>query len=185
MTAELLNIIHQVFDQTLGQSYQTRLQGGAAEPLYQPGNLDQGESHCIYFRADFPASALHEISHWCQAGAARRQLVDFGYWYAADGRSSDQQHLFESAEVIPQAMEWLFAVAVGCDFHVSFDNLSGECSDGQAFRVKVREAALRFYREGLPPRAQLFCEALRQATGREQLFHRYWQDIERLHILPH
>ncbi len=42
-------------------------------------------------RTDFFASALHEISHWCVAGKARREQVDFGYWYCPDGRDAMTQ----------------------------------------------------------------------------------------------
>ncbi len=49
------------------------------------------------------ASALHEISHWCIAGKARRELVDFGYWYCPDGRDAMTQSQFEDVEVKPQA----------------------------------------------------------------------------------
>lgn len=54
-------------------------------------------------------SALHEISHWTIAGAKRRLLPDLGYWYAPDGRTKEQQDLFEQVEIKPQAIEWLFA----------------------------------------------------------------------------
>lgn len=44
-------------------------------------------------------------------GEKRRQLVDFGYWYAPDGRSAEQQELFQAVEVKPQAMEWILSPA--------------------------------------------------------------------------
>src|SRR3546814_2809228 len=49
------------------------------------------------------------VAHWCLAGAARRRQDDYGYWYAADGRDLEQQHLFEQVEVKPQALELLFS----------------------------------------------------------------------------
>lgn len=77
----------------------------------------------IEFAHGFFASALHEISHWCIAGRRRRQLADFGYWYAPDGRTATQQQDFERLEVKPQALECLFTLACRRPFQVSQDNL--------------------------------------------------------------
>ena len=79
------------------------------------------------FAHGFYASGLHEISHWCIAGEARRQLVDFGYWYCPDGRDAQTQSEFEAVEIKPQALEWMFCVAAGFPFNVSCDNLNGDC----------------------------------------------------------
>jgi elongation factor P hydroxylase len=51
-------------------------------------------------------------------------MQDYGYWYAPDGRSAEQQELFEQSEVKPQALEWMFSVACGQVFRLSTDNLS-------------------------------------------------------------
>ena len=59
----------------------TVLEGGANEPYYRPGS-----PNVIYFSEYFVRSALHEVAHWCVAGAARRGLPDYGYWYSPDGR---------------------------------------------------------------------------------------------------
>lgn len=76
-------------------------------------------------RTDFlPAPCT--ISHWCVAGKARREQVDFGYWYCPDGRDAMTQSQFEDVEVKPQAFEWLFCVAAGFPFNVSCDNLEGD-----------------------------------------------------------
>ena len=98
--------LEQVFMRCFGSSLCTRLQGGAAEPLYQPATLE-GDYHVLYYRADYFASALHEVAHWCIAGEIRRQQTDFGYWYAPDGRSPAQQRAFERVECRPQALEWM------------------------------------------------------------------------------
>ncbi len=161
--------LERVFNACFQRSENTILQGGAAEPLYQPA-LTAAEPHTLYYREDFFASALHEIAHWCIAGAARRRLRDFGYWYAPEGRSALEQGDFERVEVKPQALEWIFARACGYRFQVSVDNLdpdSGQLPDTRAFREAVLTEAMRRQREGLPPRAALFFEALGRhfATG--------------------
>ena len=91
------------------------------EPEYFPAQ----DTHParIEFAHGFFASALHELSHWCVAGDARRRLPDFGYWYAPDGRTAAQQQAFERVEIKPQALECLFTLACGRQFQVSQDNL--------------------------------------------------------------
>ena len=91
------------------------------EPEYFPAQNDKPAR--IEFAHGFFASALHEMSHWCVAGDARRELSDFGYWYAPDGRSAAQQQAFERVEIKPQALECLFTLACGRNFQVSQDNL--------------------------------------------------------------
>ena len=92
-----------------------------SEPEYFPAQ----DTHParIEFAHGFFASALHELSHWCVAGDARRRLPDFGYWYAPDGRTAAQQQAFERVEIKPQALECLFTLACGRQFQVSQDNL--------------------------------------------------------------
>ncbi len=77
--------------------------------------------HRIVFAHGF-SPVLHEISHWCIAGEARRRLR---YWYCPDGRDEKTQCEFEVVEIKPQALDWLFCVAVGIPFNVSCDNLEG------------------------------------------------------------
>lgn len=154
---------------TLFAHYNTRLQGGAAEPLYQPA-LVEGDSHTLFYREDFFASALHETAHWCIAGEARRAQVDFGYWYAPDGRDTEAQRAFEDVEVKPQALEWFFSLACGYPFRVSVDNLSaadGSLPDVSAFEMRVATQARHWQHTGLPARALAFFNALseRFATG--------------------
>ena len=83
-----------VFNQCFAATEHTQLRGGAEEPLYQPAS-GAGGMHLLFYREDYFASALHEIAHWCIAGSARRRMVDFGYWYAPDGRDAQQQAAFE------------------------------------------------------------------------------------------
>ena len=108
---------------------------GDFEPEYFPAT-DSTPAR-IQFAHGFFNSALHEISHWSIAGEQRRLLPDLGYWYAPDGRTAEQQALFEQVEIKPQAIEWLFATAFGRKFRVSLDNLTGEGGDGNRFKDHV------------------------------------------------
>mgnify|MGYP003632093060 FL=1 len=149
-----------LFDGIFAEHYQTRLIRGDDEPLYRPADSET-PYHQVIFARGYYASALHEISHWCIAGEKRRQLEDYGYWYSPDGRNAEQQAAFESAEVAPQALEYLFAQACGRHFHVSVDNLGGDTDvDRDAFQQRVMVRAARYQDEGLPLRAKAFCHAL-------------------------
>ena len=150
----------------------TRLVSGAEEPLYQPAasGLDY---HQLYFRQDYFASALHEISHWCIAGSERRQQVDFGYWYAPEGRSQVQQGEFEAVECKPQALEWFFSKACNYRFEVSIDNLDltdGMLPESIAFKQRVLEQALHWRETRLPQRAGYFFGALAKEFATDVVF---------------
>ena len=108
---------------------------GDFEPEYFPAT--ETEAARIQFAHGFFNSALHEISHWSIAGEQRRLLPDLGYWYAPDGRTAEQQALFEQVEIKPQAIEWLFSKAFGRKFRVSLDNLTGDGGDGATFKDYV------------------------------------------------
>lgn len=141
------------FDQCFADQH-TCLVWGGDEPEYLPAQDNQPAR--IQFAHGYFASALHEISHWCIAGPARRQQADLGYWYAPDGRTREQQALFEQVEVKPQALEWLLTVACGRPFRVSLDNLNGDAGDGQAFKdaVHARVMALLQGQAPIPQDAQ-------------------------------
>ncbi|MDA3960128.1 MAG: elongation factor P hydroxylase [Planctomycetota bacterium] len=145
-----------IFDATFSME-RTVLRAGFAEPEYIPWCENQPAE--IRFRADYFSSALHEIAHWCIAGRRRRQLPDFGYWYAPDGRDAEQQAQFEHVEVRPQAVEWHLHAACRRVFHLSFDNLGASTGDGRGFAVAVHGEALRLQRS-LPPRAARLVAAL-------------------------
>ncbi len=118
----------------------------AGEPEYFP--YQHNEPARIEFAHGFFASALHEISHWCIAGDARRRLPDFGYWYAPDGRSAAQQQAFERVEIKPQALECLFTLACGRTFQVSQDNLFAEFdTQGSTFASDVYRQAQQYIAE--------------------------------------
>ncbi|AEE21927.1 elongation factor P hydroxylase [Paraglaciecola chathamensis] len=153
-----------LFDAAFKESENTRLIKGEGEPEYIPAN-DQCDFHQVIFAHGYYASALHEIAHWCIAGKARRLLNDYGYWYCPDGRNEAEQKAFEKVEVKPQAIEWAFSVAANKRFRVSTDNLNGEQGDTQAFTLEVHQQVLRYLRDGFPPRAALFIDALTEFYG--------------------
>ncbi len=158
--------LERVFNACFGAAFNTRLVGGADEPLYRPAADGQGEN-LLFYRADYFASALHETAHWCIAGAQRRRQVDFGYWYEGDGRGPQQQRAFQAVEARPQALEWFFSRACGWPFRVSLDNLqgAGELPDSAGFRRQVAACALQWQARGLPARAAQFYDALCAAFG--------------------
>ena len=143
----------------------TVLVGGGDEPLYVPSSDPSSAPHRIVYREDYFASALHEVAHWCLAGAARRELEDYGYWYAPDGRTPEQQAEFERVEVRPQALEWILSEACGFEFNLSADNLGGGCGPSEAFAQNVAAERERLLAEGLPERAARFREALLRARA--------------------
>lgn len=141
---------------------------GDFEPEYFPAT-NQGPAK-IQFAHGFLNSALHEISHWSIAGEKRRLLPDLGYWYAPDGRTQEQQSLFEQVEVKPQAIEWLFAQSFGRKFRVSLDNLTGDGGDGKIFKDNVYAQVQRYFsgEAKLPRDATAFigfiCQCTRSGT---------------------
>lgn len=145
-----------LFNTTFRRSHQTILIGGVLEPRYE--FVPDGDSK-VYYREDFPASALHEAAHWCLAGPQRRKQDDYGYWYEPQ-RDTAQQLAFEQVERRPQALEWVFSVACGLPFKISADNLDLPDHDISRFRVGVHEAALALLSKGLPPRAARFADSL-------------------------
>jgi elongation factor P hydroxylase len=153
------DLISSIFAQCFAQDQRTLLCGGGGEPLYQPA-ANSSAYHRVVFRADYPASALHEVAHWTIAGERRRQLLDYGYWYEADGRNDSQQRKFEQVEAQPQALEWIFSVAANRPFTVSIDNLNAEPMDEFPFKLAVWQQTQNYLRQGLPPRAARFRQAL-------------------------
>lgn len=96
---------------------------GGDEPLYEPAHAGQSQAH-IYYARDLAQSCLHEAAHWLYAGARRRLLTDYGYWYVPDGRDAGAQLLFEQHEAAIQAREWILSTAARSTFRISTDNLS-------------------------------------------------------------
>lgn len=149
-----------VFYQSVGRAFNTVLRGGADEPLYIPARGSQCAE--IHYRLDYLRSALHEVAHWCLAGAARRLRPDYGYWYAPDGRNSVQQHAFFAVEARPQALEQCFCDRLAVPFSVSIDNPGTVLEEGVVvgFERRVQLERVQFLENGLPGRAARFAEAL-------------------------
>lgn len=146
---------------TLFADQQVILVRGDSEPEYFPANNNQPAR--IEFAHGFFQSALHECSHWCIAGERRRQLSDFGYWYAADGRSEAQQQAFERVEIRPQALECLFTLACRRPFQVSQDNLFADFdTSGSTFAHDVYKQAQTYLAkpDNMPPDAKTLLHAL-------------------------
>ena len=158
MQHDFKDLIH-IFEQCFFKTFNTKLIKGGDEPLYSPADVKCGY-HQIIFAHGYYASALHEISHWCMAGNARRLLEDFGYWYMPDGRDAEQQKIFEQVEIKPQAIEWAFCVAAGKKFNVSADNLNGATPDTITFKENVYQQVQQYLANGFPRRAQQFIDAL-------------------------
>lgn len=156
--------IKSVFERQFGPAYNIRLLGGAEEPLYLPAHSAQAHNQLIYTR-DYPASALHEIAHWCLASREQLVLKDWGHWYTPDGRSADQQRAFQRVEARVQAIEWFLSLAAGRPFRESSDNLSGETIDDSEFKDQIYQQALHFCEQGLPERAGQLFFALAAARG--------------------
>ncbi|MCW2254124.1 elongation factor P hydroxylase [Providencia alcalifaciens] len=149
-----------IFEDCFGEEYNTKLVKGDDEPVYLPAD-EQTPYHRIVFAHGFFTSALHEISHWCIAGEARRLQADYGYWYCPDGRDEKTQCEFESVEIKPQAFDWFFCVASGIPFNVSCDNLEGDFDpDRVAFQRKVHAQVMEYLANGIPERPLRFVNAL-------------------------
>ena len=151
--AQLVALFNRAFEATDN----TVLQGGADEPYYVPG-----QPSCIYFRADYARSALHEVAHWCVAGVRRRRFPDYGYWYSPDGRDAAQQAAFFAVEARPQAIEAAFCEACGVDFSPSVDNVGADIPAEQliAFEMRIADWSKVFRDRGLPSRAARFLSGL-------------------------
>lgn len=153
----------QIFNDLFIPHYQTRLDYSKDEPIYLPAD-QHNPHHRVLFAHGFFASALHEISHWCIAGAERRKLIDFGYWYQPDGRNAQQQRAFELVEIKPQAIEWILSKACGSQFNISTDNLNGnpeEIAAGrEQFAHNVYRQVKNYLENGLPACAEVLKRAL-------------------------
>ncbi len=170
-TTHLPGLVRYLNDKVLSQ-YNTLLLGGAQEPYYRAARLEKNRSGVISqtpaqieFRQDYVRSALHELAHWCIAGRERRRLDDYGYWYAPDGRTPDQQKAFFRVEIKPQALEQIFCRALGIGFCVSVDNLGGEPPGEQEISKFIQAMAKQrkhWQQHGLPPRAAAILTALHE-----------------------
>ncbi|NVK22694.1 MAG: elongation factor P hydroxylase [Kangiellaceae bacterium] len=168
-------VLAELFNQEFSD-YAVLLKPGADEPFYQavnehPSSNAKANSAIIYSTQDYFSSALHELAHWCVAGAKRRQLDDYGYWYEADGRSAEQQALFYKVEVKPQALEWAFSLACNIPFRISNDNLNNNELAQEAvihFRDNVHQQLAYYFTHGFSGRSlrliQMLCQFYRQGA---------------------
>ncbi|SDJ94465.1 hypothetical protein SAMN04488540_11613 [Ferrimonas sediminum] len=161
MTINQNQALIRLFNRGLGKQFRTRLIDLGSEPLYLPADA-QCPFHRIYFAHGFFSSALHELAHWTLAGKARRQRLDYGYWYHPDGRDAQQQAEFERVEVKPQAIEWALHQAAAMPFNVSVDNLGGIEVDRRAFQLRVQAQVRCYLVQGFPPRAAALIEDVRR-----------------------
>ncbi len=154
------------FNRCFGERYNVHCQGGGAEPRYLVAN----GSAVLTFTRDYPASALHEIAHWCIAGVRRLGQDDFGYNYLPPPRDPAAQQAFYASELKVQALECTFARATGIRFVTSADNFELVEADFDHFKQQVDTLAAKYWsahelgRAGiLPPRASQYLHALQQA----------------------
>lgn len=173
--------IQAVFERQFGHSHRTRLIGGAPEPLYLPAEKPEA-FHQLIYTLDYPASALHEIAHWCLASERQLQLKDWGHWYVPDGRNVVQQQRFQEVEARVQALEWILSRAAGRPFRESSDNLGGEACELQAFRRSIHQQVSQYCERGLPPRAHQLAEAFAAERGHPFVLH--FHDFDLLALGP-
>lgn len=64
----------EIFNSCFADEFNTRLIKGDDEPIYLPADAEVPYNR-IVFAHGFYASAIHEISHWCIAGKARRDWL--------------------------------------------------------------------------------------------------------------
>ncbi len=146
------------FNARFGRAWHVRLVGGGAEPLYLPAAA--ARPALIRYTRDYARSALHELAHWCIAGAERRTRVDYGYWYVPPPRDAETGRAFARAEARAQALERVFAEAVGLPFQVSADDPQNLLAGEAALEAQVALAYERWHARGLPPRPSALCAAL-------------------------
>ena len=161
--AELANCIAQTFARAFGQAYNAQLIGGALEPLYRPAT--SAAPATLYFREDYPASALHEVAHWCIAGTQRRMQEDYGYDYIPSPRNAEDQVAFFELELHTQSLERAFALALGLEFQPSADNLEADINSF-AQAIEAQTPTLQdWLASSAGARARIFIRALECARG--------------------
>ncbi len=153
-----------IFNKCFQDSHNTVLIGGADEPLYRVADRNTS-CHRIHFTRNYFASGLHEIAHWLVAGEARRLQEDYGYWYAPDGRSLEQQAEFEKVEAKPQALECILARAAGFPFRVSADNAEAGLLPSTEFCERIFHELQRYCNGRLNERSLKLISALSDFYG--------------------
>lgn len=156
MTEPAARRIATLFD-TAFADYHTVMRGGGNEPEYRPAS--GWMPAVVVYTRDYPASALHEAAHWCIAGARRRTLADYGYWYVPGPRTAAERDAFFAVECRVQALESVFAAAAGVRFVVSADDFAAPHDELERFAGCVARRAATLA-TALPRRAQRFRDAL-------------------------
>ena len=146
------------FNANFRRSHNVQLVGGAKEPLYLAAVGHRPAT--IRYTRDYERSALHEIAHWCIAGAARCRQMDYGYWYSPPPRTAAAQQAFCAAEVAVQALEKCFSKACGVRFAVSLDNLDAGAEWVVDFAAQVADRAQRLQSREMTGRASRMVELL-------------------------
>ncbi len=117
----------QAFNTCFKVSENTVLEGGAEEPWYLPAHANPDAPIAVLrYRADYAASALHEVAHWCLVNKTQRQLPDFGFEYLPPPRTRQEQIAFFKAELRAQSLERVFSQSAGLAFRVSTDDFDPE-----------------------------------------------------------
>lgn len=159
--------VEQIFNSGFSSSHNACLLGGFDEPEYIPSSLASAAQ--IRYKLDYVQSALHEVAHWCVASAKRREQLDYGYWYAPDGRDADQQKAFFLVESRPQALEWLFSSVAGLTFRPSVDNLNLQDGITEAlpmyFVEHMKKCAIEYLSSDSLARSNQFIGALQNSSG--------------------
>ncbi len=151
--------VAECFERCFGKEANIVCRGGAAEPFYQPATATAPA--VLAYRQDYASSVLHEASHWCLAGARRRELPDFGFHYEPPPRCLIGQVRFLKQEVRAQALESLFAGAAGVPFSCSYDDVEDLYPQLRpGFAAAVAGTRRQFARAGLPKQAQRYYTAL-------------------------
>jgi elongation factor P hydroxylase len=163
---QICTVFNACFADDQNPDARARMVRGGDEPLYMPATRARPIAEIVYARG-LAQSCLHEAAHWLRAGAARRRLVDYGYWYAPDGRDAAAQAQFETLEAEVQGLECILADAAGVEFRISCDNLIRP-DPSPEFCAAITAAAQRQLAHGLSGRAAYFTAALREHRTQQE-----------------
>ncbi len=116
----------------------------------------------IVFAHGFYASAIHEISHWCIAGKARRELVDFSATgIARMGVMPKRKASLKMLKRSRRHSTGCSVLAAGYPLNVSCDNLEGDFEpDRVVFQRRVHAQVMDYLANGIPERPARFIKAL-------------------------
>jgi elongation factor P hydroxylase len=139
------------------------------EPIYLPADEINPLNRILYTKDSY-TSVLHEISHWCIAGAERRKKVDYGYWYKPESQTPEEAELYKKFESKTHGIEWIFCMAAGVPFHIIPNNVAAGFEISQDLKEGVYAATLNYLNHGLPVHAEQFKKSLLKHYQRESFF---------------